>query len=776
MPAERVSRRKIKEVLRLQWECGLSNRQIAQSCALARPTVTDSLCRAAAAGVAWPLPADLDEGALAQLVFPPRAAGPAVRRPLPEWAAVHHELTRKGVTLWLLWQEYKAVHPQGYHYSWCCQHYPAWAAKVEVVRRQEHRAGEKLFVDSAGPTVPIHDPSSGEVRPAQVFVAVLGASSYPYAEASWTQSLPDWMGAPVRAFTFLGGGPELLVPDNLKSGVTQAHRYEPDLNPTSQEMAAHYGVAVLPTRARNPRDKAKVESGVLVVERWILARLRHSPFFSLAALNRATSSLVTALNQHPFKKLPGSRQHLCDPRERPTLKPWPAASYEYAEWKKVRVNSAYHVEVAGHYYSVPYQLVKQQVEVRLTGHCVECFYKGQRVSRHRRSPQKGRHTTLPEHMPKAHQRSLDWPPERLVRWAQQTGPATAQVGATILASRPHPQQGFRSCLGSMRLGNIYAPARLEAACEPALTLDACAYRRVQSLLEKGLDRQPLAPQHVSLPLPTHANIRGPEYYPSEILSLSDRRAALLNPPTLEKLYALRLTAMGKALEDQGRLPDCAALSFEERLGLLVDRELTERENRRLQARLRQAKLHQSAVLEDVDSRYPRGLEKPVLSQLATCPWIVNHHNRLITGPTGVGKTWLACALAHPACRAGHSAHYLPLPRLWRDLALAKSDGRSLKLLANLAKAELLVLDAFGLAPLTEEQRRALLEILDDRHGTRATLVPSPLPLDHWHEAIGDPTLAHAALDRLVHNAYTLTLKGDSMRKRTAQLTQPPTSD
>jgi transposase len=512
MPAERVSMRKIKEVLRLKWECGLSNRQIAQSCALARPTVTEYLCRAAAAGVAWPLPAEFDERGLEQLLFPPRSAIRTESRLVPDWAEVHQELKRKGVTLWLLWQEYKVAHPTGYHYSWFCQQYQAWAAKVDLVLRQDHRAGEKLFVDYAGQTVPIQDPVTGEVRPAQIFVAVLGASSYTYAEATWSQSLPDWIGAHVRALTFFGGVPELIVPDNLKSGVTQAHRYEPDLNPTYQEMAAHYGVAVLPARARKPRDKAKVESGVLVVERWILARLRHCTFFSLAELNTAVRRLLTDLNGRPFKKLPGSRQQLFETLDRPALKPLPLGSYEYAEWKTARVNIDYHVEVEGHYYSVPYQLVKQQVDVRLTTAVIECFSKGQRVSSHRRSSQKGRHTTLPEHMPKAHQRYLDWTPERLVRWAQQTGPATAQVVATILASRPHPQQGFRSCLGIMRLGKTYGTMRLEAACEHALTLDACAYKSIESLLKHGLDRQPLAPQRVSPPLPAHPNIRGPEYY------------------------------------------------------------------------------------------------------------------------------------------------------------------------------------------------------------------------------------------------------------------------
>ena len=505
--------RKIKEVLRLKWECGLSNRQMAKSCALARPTVAEYLRRAQAAGLSWPLPVGLDDSALERLLFPPPASVSAEPRPVPDWAVVHQELRRKGVTLFLLWQEYKAAHPQGCQYSWFCQQYGAWAGKVDLVMRQEHRAGEKLFVDYAGQTVPVQDPVSGQLRPAHIFVAVLGASSYTYAEATWTQGLPDWIGSHVRALTFFGGVPEIIVPDNLKSGVTQAHRYEPDLNPTYQEMAVHYGVAVVPARVRKPRDKAKVEVGVQVVERWILACLRHRTFFSLADLNPAIRALLVDLNCRPFKKLPGSRQHLFESLERPALKPLPSVPYEYAEWKKARVNIDYHVEVEGHYYSVPYQLVRQQVDVRLTANCVECFYKGQRVSSHRRSSLKGRHTTLTEHMPKAHQHYLEWTPERLVRWAQTTGPATAQVVATILTSRPHPQQGFRSCLGIMRLGKTYGQDRLEAACQRALALEACAYRSIESILKHGLDRHPLSAQRVSPPVINHPNIRGPEYYP-----------------------------------------------------------------------------------------------------------------------------------------------------------------------------------------------------------------------------------------------------------------------
>lgn len=512
MPAEKVARRKVKEVVRLREECGLSQRQIAQSCQLSRTTVAEYLRRVTVAGLTWPLIAELDERVLAQRLFPARPGKPPSSRLVPDWATVHQELKRKGVTLFLLWEEYKAVHPEGYQYSWFCHTYRAWAQKLDVVLRQAHRAGEKLCVDYAGQTVPVQDQATGTVRAAQIFVAVLGASSYTYAEATWSQTIADWTSSHSRAFAFFGGVPELVVPDNLKSGVVQAHRYEPVLNRTYQDLATHYGVAIVPARAGKPRDKAKVESGVLVVERWILARLRHQTFLSLADLNTAIRPLLEHLNQRPFKKLPGSRHHLFVTIDLPALKPLPATPYEYAEWKQARVNIDYHVAVDGHYYSVPYQLVKQQVDVRLTLRIVEGFSKGQRVSSHRRSGAKGRHTTVPEHMPKAPQHYLDWTPERLVRWAEKTGPATAQVVGTILASRSHPQQGFRSCLGIMRLGKTYSPARLEAACQRALALDACASRSIESILKHGLDQQPLPPERISPPLPKHPNIRGPEYY------------------------------------------------------------------------------------------------------------------------------------------------------------------------------------------------------------------------------------------------------------------------
>ncbi len=303
-------------------------------------------------------------------------------------------------------------------------------------------------MDDAGQGIPVVDSHSGEVHEVAVFVAVLGASNSTYAEATWTQSLPDWIGSHVRTFAALGGVPEIVVPDNLKAAVTRAHRYEPEINRTYAALAQHYGFAIIPARAAKPRDKAKVEVGVQVVERWILARLRHHTFFSLIEVNAALPPLLSGLNARPFKKLPGSRQQLFDALDRPALQPLPAQPYEYAEWKHARVNIDDHVEVEGHYYSVPYALVKQQLDVRLSAQVVELFHKGKRVASHRRSPLKGRHSTVAAHMPTAHQRYAEWTPQRLIHWAAHSGPATAQVVETILASRPHPQQGFRSCLST----------------------------------------------------------------------------------------------------------------------------------------------------------------------------------------------------------------------------------------------------------------------------------------------------------------------------------------
>lgn len=513
MPAERVTMRKIKDILRLKWGCELSNRQVAASCGVARSTVAETLYRAKAAGVSWPFPEDLDDQQLETRLYPAAPSPTSPPRAMPDWATLHQELTRKGVTLALLWQEYKAQHPKGYQYSRFCDLYSAWRATLDRCLRQEHRAGEKLFVDYAGQTVPVQDRQTGELRQAQIFVAVWGASNYTYAEATWTQTLPDWIGAHTRAFAVFGGVPEIIVPDNLRSGVTKACRYEPELNPTYANLAQHYGVAVIPARVRKPRDKAKVEAGVLLVERWILACLRHHTFFSLAELNAAIAGCLDRLNRRPFKKLPGCRQSQFEAVDRPAMQPLPLEPYVYAEWRMARVNIDAHVEVEGHYYSVPSSLIQTPLDVRLTATTVECFHKGQRVASHVRSAERGRHTTVTAHLPSAHQQYLAWSPARLIQWAETVGPATAAVVAAILARRPHPEQGYRSCLGILRLERAYGPARLEAACRRAQALEAFTYKSVQSILKTGLDQQPLLERERVVPLPfEHDHLRGATYY------------------------------------------------------------------------------------------------------------------------------------------------------------------------------------------------------------------------------------------------------------------------
>jgi transposase len=503
--------RKIKEILRLKLECGLSCRQISRSCSVGHGTVWDYLSRARAAGLSWEQVQAMGEVELERKVFPPPASMHCAGRPLPDWVEVHRELRRKGVTLALLWQEYKERLPEGLQYSRFCDLYREWKGQLSVTMRQEHRAGEKTFVDYCGPTVDIVDASTGEVRPASIFVAVLGASSYTYAEATMGQGLAEWIGAHVRAFEFLGGVSELVIPDNPKTGVLRACRYEPDLNPTYQEMARHYGAAVIPARPRKPRDKAKVESGVLVVERWILARLRNRTFFSVAELNQAIRGLLEDLNARPMRVIKVSRRELFESLDKPALKALPPERFEFATWGKARVNIDYHVEIEGHYYSVPYQLVRKEVDIRVSAATVECFFKGQRVAAHGRSFVKGRHTTLAEHMPKAHRAQAEWTPERLVRWASQTGESTAALVAAIMGSRAHPQQGFRPCLGLLRLGKRYGNDRLEAACARALVVQAISYRSVKSILEHGLDARPLAAP-VTAEVIDHCNIRGAEYY------------------------------------------------------------------------------------------------------------------------------------------------------------------------------------------------------------------------------------------------------------------------
>ena len=506
--------RKVRDILRLALGQGLSRRQVAASLGVPFTTVSDHLRRAREAGLSWPLPEAMSDAEIEAELFAKPPAPPAERRPLPDWHYVHKELRRPGVTLMLLWLEYKEAHPDdGYAYSQFCVHYRAWRGHLDLVMRQDHRAGEKLFVDFPGQRLPIFDRRSGEViLEAELFVAVLGASNYLYAEAVPTQGSASWLTAHVHAFEAMGCLPKVIVPDNLASAVKKAHRYEPDINASYQEMAAHYGLAVIPARPRKARDKAKAEAGVLLAERWVLARLRNRRFCSLGEANAEVAKLVSWLNDRPFKKMPGSRRQLFEELERPVMAPLPAAPYSYGAWKTgVKVNIDYHIDSDRHYYSVPYQLVGQRVDVRTGASTVEVFHSGRRVASHLRSFVPGRHTTDPAHMPDSHRRHAEWTPSRVIAWAEKTGPNTAALAKEIMAARAHPEQGYRSCLGIIRLGERYGAERLEAACARALAARALSYRSVESILSHGLDSQPLGAGPVRSHR-RHQNLRGPEYY------------------------------------------------------------------------------------------------------------------------------------------------------------------------------------------------------------------------------------------------------------------------
>jgi transposase len=504
--------RKIREVLRLALGAGLELRKIERSLSISHATAASYIAKAKVAGLSWPLPDSLDDGALERIFFRKPAAS-AASHPLPDWEYVHRELRKKIVTKILLWEEYKKVHPDGYQLTQFYELYNRWAGKLDLVMRQEHRAGEKMFVDYAGPTIPIVDRLTGELLfDAQIFVAVLGASNYTYAEATRTQALQDWITAHLHAFEFMGGVTEIVVPDNTKTGVFRACRYEPDINPTYHAMAAHYGTAVIPARVRAPKDKAKVEKGVQLVERWIMAALRNRTFTSLAELNGAIRTLLERLNTRTFQKLEGTRKSLFETVEKPALKPLPEIPYVFAEWRHARVGIDYHIDVEGHFYSVPYALVKKKVEARYTAATVEILFKGNRVASHLRSYRKGKHTTTPEHMPSSHRRYAEWTPQRILRWAATIGPETEKYVAALMESRPHPEQGFRAALGIMRLAKQYGKERIEAACKRASAFRIYSYRGVASILATGVDKKEGKRESRVAPVILHDNIRGPGYY------------------------------------------------------------------------------------------------------------------------------------------------------------------------------------------------------------------------------------------------------------------------
>jgi len=504
--------RKIREVLRLALNCNMGHREIARSCSVAPATVGNYVNPVKEKGLSYAEISRMSDEELGR-IFQGKKQQEQKARPQPDWEEIHRELKRKGVTLQLLWQEYKQAHPDGWQSTQFCEHYNRWKGKLEVSLRQTYKAGERMFVDYAGQTVPVTERRNGLIWEAQVFVAALGASNYTYAEATRDQTLPNWIGSHIRAFEYFQGVAQIIVPDNPKVGVSAPCRYEPDINPTYHDMARHYGCAVIPARVRKPQDKAKVETAVQIVERWILASLRKRTFFGLPEVNLAIWELLEGMNTRPFQKLSGSRRSLFLSIDYPALLPLPQTRYTFAEWKFAKVNIDYHVELSRHYYSVPYQLVHETVEIRYTHTTVEIFHKNNRVASHLRDDTPGMHTTVKEHMPRSHQEYLDWTPSRIINWAAKVGDATARVVETVMNGREHPAQGFRSCMGIMSLGKRYSPERLEAACRRALIIRGCRYKSIRSILENGLDKQPLPEtDDPCRPSIEHHNIRGGEYY------------------------------------------------------------------------------------------------------------------------------------------------------------------------------------------------------------------------------------------------------------------------
>lgn len=509
--------RKIKEIIRLKFGVGLSLRAIQQSLNVSYGTVSNYIRRAEQAGLGWPLPPDIDERTLGRLLFP--SAGSQGHQGFAEldYVSIYQELKSPLVTKFLLWQEYREHHPEdGYSYAQYCHRYLAWQQVQKPSMRQQHKAGEKLFIDYCGPTMDIVNPDTGEVRTAQLFVATWGASNYTYAEATWSQNQADFINAHVRAFEFFRGTPKIVVPDNLKSGVIKTHRYEPDINPAYQQMAEHYQVAIIPARPYRPKDKSKVEGAVLVVERWIMARLRHQTFFTLASLNQAIDLLLADLNDRPFKKLPGSRRSQFEQLDRSLLQPLPQHRYEYQHIKKARVHIDYHIDYEHHYYSVPYTLLKQEVEVHANAQSVVIYHQGARVAIHARSYRKGGHSTLPEHRPKAHQAMAEWSPKRFLGWAASIGSETRAVVEHILQEKRHPEQSYRRILALLSNAKKFSPERLNRACGRALLINSPTRTSVESILKQGLDQSDLADakmaQQTELGLDDHENIRGESYY------------------------------------------------------------------------------------------------------------------------------------------------------------------------------------------------------------------------------------------------------------------------
>jgi transposase len=524
--SKRHTMRKIREVLRLKFEQGLSERQISAATGLSKGSVSSYLSRAVRAQLNWAAAQDMTEAEIEGLLFERAACRPSALRAPIDYEWVHRELRRTGVTLQLLCVEYQHGVVQAndgrrpYQYSQFCDLYQDWKSKLDMPMRQTHLAGEKAFIDYSGKKPHIIDRQTGELIEVELFVAVMGASNYTYAEATRTQQLADFVGSTIRAFEYFGAVPAMVVPDHLKSAVSGSDRYDPDINPSYFELAQHYGTAIVPARPRKPRDKAKVEAGVLLAQRWIMARLRNHQFFSLAELNAHIAELLEELNSRPFQKLEGCRRSVFEAVDRPAMQPLPNRRYELSHWKKARVNIDYHVEFDHRYYSVPCVLRCAAVHIRSTDTTIEVLHAGQRVASHARSHgAKGTYVTCEEHKPKSHRDYGKWPPERMRAWGYSLGPSVGMVVDAILRRYRNEEFGFRGILALTRDAKTYGHERLDAACARALAVagpSGPTRRSVVAILRANLDRVPLVPEETSTAIVAqHDNIRGACYFNQE---------------------------------------------------------------------------------------------------------------------------------------------------------------------------------------------------------------------------------------------------------------------
>lgn len=500
--------KKLKEIARLLLECNLGIRPIAKACNISVSTASLYAEKFKELGASYREIRETDEDALSDLLFPKDKK--VSTRALPDFAYIARELTKKGVTLQLLHEEYKRDNPEGYEKSRFYQLYHDWKKKADPVMRITHKAGEKMFVDYSGDKPSYQDQTTGKRIEAELFVSALGASSYIFAYAEPDQTTKSFIQCNIKAFEYYGGTPQCLILDNLKAGVTHACYYDPEINVTLAAMAEHYNIAVIPTRVAKPKDKAKVENAVLQAQRRILAALRNRTFFSLRELNEAIAEETKKLNERPMAVMNKSRHDLFVEIEKPVLKSLPSERFVIASWTKAKVHIDYHVKVEKAYYSVPYTLIGESLDIMHTGTVVEIYHKGKRVASHIKVDKPGAFVTENLHMPAEHRQYLEWTPQRIKLWGQKIGPHTKTLMEEIMSHRVHPEHGFRSCLGIIRLSKTYSPERVESACKRALEIGAYNYKSVKSLLVMKLEEA--APENTERIIPLHDNIRGGNYY------------------------------------------------------------------------------------------------------------------------------------------------------------------------------------------------------------------------------------------------------------------------